>query len=242
MTFIKYVSALNVIFVGLYVLLTSSPVWADKPHAQGYWIWAGVPLKNPDPKASLYLFQGHFRKTHSGIDFAYEGPPPRPLAQQIGPVILTYRLSTLPPPERVARHYRQHKWAWEKDNVAISGIQIDFDSPTARLGAYAQWLGELRKELDDSEELSITGLGDWLLSASPKMLKQLSQPIDFIAFMIYHEGRSLNPIAPYARHLSKLSLPFRLGVLETQSGMVELRSIRTATGYRGDITFLMKEP
>lgn len=46
--------------------------------------------------------------------------------------------------------------------VALSGLQLDYDCPTARLADYAAFLAALRKELPEATPLAITALPDWL--------------------------------------------------------------------------------
>ena len=57
--------------------------------------------------------------------------------------------------------------------VNMRGVQLDYDCPTAGLGDYAGFLGELRSTLADTT-LSITALPDWLSApAFPEVLRGL---------------------------------------------------------------------
>jgi hypothetical protein len=53
---------------------------------------------------------------------------------------------------------------WRDAPVSLAGIEIDHDCGTARLPAYAQFLGALRARLDAALPLSITALPAWLAS------------------------------------------------------------------------------
>lgn len=53
---------------------------------------------------------------------------------------------------------------WRRSGVRLAGIEIDHDCATARLPAYAHWLGSVRSLLQNQERLSITGLPTWLQS------------------------------------------------------------------------------
>ncbi|MBL4692049.1 MAG: DUF3142 domain-containing protein, partial [Magnetovibrio sp.] len=198
------------------LIFTPPSAWAATVKAQGYWVWAGGALNDQSPQDTLYILQGHFRPDQGRMAYFYEGPPPRALAGRTAAVILTYRLSQLVPPSQIMRRYVQHKRAWARRGVQVSGLQIDFDSPTGRLDEYAKWLAKLRHVIGADGGLSITGLGDWLVSAPRTALKRLEQNINFIAFMIYHKGKPLKPLAPYIKRLQNLSLPYRLGLLDTQ--------------------------
>jgi Protein of unknown function (DUF3142) len=53
---------------------------------------------------------------------------------------------------------------WRDAPVTVAGIEIDHDCGTARLSAYARFLGALRARLDAALPLSITALPAWLAS------------------------------------------------------------------------------
>ncbi|WP_311971007.1 DUF3142 domain-containing protein [Pseudomonas baltica] len=55
---------------------------------------------------------------------------------------------------------------WQRSGVQVAGIEIDHDCATARLPAYAHWLGTLRERLHPQARLSITALPTWLNSAA----------------------------------------------------------------------------
>lgn len=62
---------------------------------------------------------------------------------------------------------------WQAAGIHLAGVEIDHDCATARLPAYAEWLGELRRQLPTGLELSITALPAWL--ASPQLESLLRQ-------------------------------------------------------------------
>lgn len=53
---------------------------------------------------------------------------------------------------------------WRKGGIALAGLEIDYDSPTARLRDYRDFLASLRSALDPAIRLSITALPTWLSS------------------------------------------------------------------------------
>lgn len=89
------------------------------------------------------------------------------LASVEKPCWLTFRIhsraldQTQWTPETVARLTRTFLEKAQKSDLAVQGLQIDYDAATERLPQYRDWLQQLRKELPDLP-LSITGLPDWL--------------------------------------------------------------------------------
>ncbi len=211
------------------------------PISDGFWIWAGLSPNGRDPGAILYLLQGHFQDGSDGPTYRYQGPVPRPLpGHEIG-IVLTYRLSNPVDPNWIAHHYRQQKWAWQAQGAIVRGLQIDYDCPTSRLTNYAAWLAVLRSEISPQEELSITGLPDWLVSSPPEPLFQLWENVEFIAFMLYRDVYPVIPLEPYLKHLSRLDMPFRIGLLEEQMADTRIASLANSPGYTGRIIFLIKK-
>lgn len=66
---------------------------------------------------------------------------------------------------------------WRQHGLTPAGLEIDYDSPTARLAGYALFLQRLRPLLPPDLPLSITGLPDWL--NSPDLDRLLEQTDDF---------------------------------------------------------------
>lgn len=54
--------------------------------------------------------------------------------------------------------------AWTKAGIPLTGIEIDYDAPTAKLAAYQLFVRALRKSLPEQLTLSITALPTWLES------------------------------------------------------------------------------
>lgn len=211
---------------------------SSNDYTVGRWVWAG---QSPDARRSseqLYVYQGIFRA--EGLPrYEFRGPKPRLMKGDKTPIVLTYRLQALVPPGMVEARYRAHAQAWRRRGSNVAGLQIDYDCPTARLPEYARWLEALGRQIEGGAELSITGLGDWLVSAQPNHLKNLSQQAAFIAFMMYHGRKALDPIEPFAVALARANFPFKLGLFQNQSSWPQLRKVRDAPGYRGDIFFVI---
>jgi len=62
------------------------------------------------------------------------------------------------------------------DGANVSGLQLDIDFPTRLLGQYQRTLSELRKEIPNGNQLSITGLPTWMESTA---LDGVLESVDF---------------------------------------------------------------
>jgi hypothetical protein len=223
----------------IFILFLASITIYDKA-LPSYWVWGGKLPAQTDKIDTLYLLQGYFWK---GQDFRYDFQGPRPEKQKVSmlPLVLTYRLQYLVPPEMVASRYSAHAKAWRERGGFVKGVQIDYDSPSSRLQEYSQWLGHLRTLLEKEAELSTTGLADWLLSAEPEGLNTLLQKTDYTAFMMYQGRSPLSPVTPFSIALRKLSHPFKLGVLKDQANDESFSRVRRTANYLGDIQFILPD-
>jgi hypothetical protein len=71
---------------------------------------------------------------------------------------------------------------WRQNRVPVAGIEIDHDCGTARLSAYARFLGELRTQIEDVAPLSITALPAWL--SAPDLDAVLAQ-VDEVVLQVH---------------------------------------------------------
>ncbi|MBT5654042.1 MAG: DUF3142 domain-containing protein [Alphaproteobacteria bacterium] len=228
------------LFALLVVLSASSSVRAsENDGVNAYWIWGSIIPEKARLARNLYVYQGVFDAVRSRDVYRFEGLSPRRIDDFEGNLILTYRLDQLVPPEMVVSRYIAHRQAWKRNGIRVDGLQIDYDSPTAKLKEYASWLVVLKNTVGDSVPVSITGLGDWLASAPPSHLNDLSQKVSFVAFMMYHGGRPLQRLNRYTARLARLTLPFKLGRLNTQQNDKMFESVFQAPGYQGEIVFML---
>lgn len=51
---------------------------------------------------------------------------------------------------------------WRGQGARLAGVEIDHDSPTARLGEYGRFLARLKESLGPALPLSVTALPTWL--------------------------------------------------------------------------------
>ncbi len=214
--------------------------WPANALETAYWIWAGIePGRLSAEKwrsSDLFVHQGFIDTSHGKPIFSKRGLSPHRIPSER--LRIVYRLNGLADAAGIAWLYQRQKFLWEREGNKVIGIQLDYDSPTTKLGRYADFLNELRRDLPPGTELSITGLGDWLASSDWAVLSRLSDTVDFVAFMLYHGNQPLRPIDKYATILSRFSRNFRVGLLPFQAGDKRLAGITDAPGYMGTVVFL----
>jgi hypothetical protein len=228
-----------IIFITCFYSQSSSSYIIEKANKKtsAYWVWGNVvPVKASSAK-HFYIYQGSFDRRRGHDIYNFEGLSPRPIANYSRKITLTYRLESLVPPAMVFSRFVAHRQAWSRHGIFVDGIQIDYDSPTGKLLKYSSWLSSLNNIVGNNVSVSITGLGDWLASAPTSHLKELSQQVSFVAFMMYHGSHPLKNIKNYTERLEKLSRPFKLGRLLSQSNMKTFEKVSKAQGYKGEIIF-----
>ncbi|MEQ5844068.1 DUF3142 domain-containing protein [Paraburkholderia acidicola] len=101
-----------------------------------------------------------------------------------GPVVAVVRfdgaLSNLDDAASIA-HIATLLDAWQREGIAVAGVEIDYDCATARLAGYQRFLGALRERLavtSPGMRLSITALPTWLDSpALDSLLAQADEAV-----------------------------------------------------------------
>lgn len=212
-----------------------------------YWVWAGHTLASFPADAPLYIHQATFERPpkRSGRSIR-PGSVFRVRRQGVGPIEmphrelwLTYRVEGLVAPQQLVDLFLADASLWTHRNNAIVGLQIDFDSPTKRLGDYAKLLREVRAGLKPEYRLSVTGLADWAANAPDAALAEIAQSVDEIIFQLY---RGRTPIADFERYVSQLSrvaVPYRVGILESQRNSIPAAVLNSGY-YRGAVIFPLK--
>lgn len=208
----------------------------------GCWLWAGRPASavpaDLAQSAPVYVHQATFERSH----VAREIPLPR--RQGLGPVnlpgrriFIVYRLEQLPDPAAVADLFSYDAGMWRLRGNEVAGLQIDFDSPSGRLGPYINFLQQLRSGLCAGCALSVTGLADWASSASPDELFSLADSTDEIIFQLYNGKRPIPALSQYAAHISRFQRPFKVGILPSQQNNLPL-DLLSSPQFRGAVIFL----
>ena len=221
-----------------WVYLWVSTLNASTP-PRDYWVWGGIaPTPEMSAARRLYVLQGEWAlppkvfnaalKPQGLAAFPWHGPE----------LVLTFRLSTLNSPKDLAQTALERANRWKNRGARVVGFQFDFDSPTARLKQYAQFLRELRTAIGHGWLLSVTGLADWSSSARPAELENLQGVVDEVVFQLYRGASPIANLDTYAASLRKLRLPYRVGLLPQ---MEIPASLTLSPNLRGVVTFLTKE-
>lgn len=226
-----------IITAGFYGLVNAAPSF------HGYWLWAGLSESDLPPHADrgpLYLYQGNLISSEQAPpSFDRKGLFPHPLKK--GEAWLVLRLEgQAVDPAALAGLFQKLAHEWERHGVRIEGLQIDFDAPTAWLTSYGDYLAAVRSKLPRSYRLSVTGLGDWILSGDRSALRRMTNAANEIVFQLY-QGR--HPIARdenYADLLAQANFPFRLGLLSAGRQDHLIARVKSNPYYRGAVIFIQK--
>ncbi|MTJ94001.1 MAG: DUF3142 domain-containing protein [Desulfovibrio sp.] len=105
---------------------------------------------------------------------------------------------------------------WRANVGLFAGLEIDYDSATARLPEYASFLRRLRAQIDSNLRLSVTALPAWLSSTG---LDELFEPVDEVVLQVHavkaaQEGIfSRQDATTWIRHMAaRIKKPFRVAL------------------------------
>lgn len=219
--------------------ITDSGGSANRSQSVGYWLWAGITPDLAPPNAELYVLQGHFETDSVSSTFERQGLYPHPI--KCSKLFLVYRLEGgFPADDSLLAIFKQQVRRWERHPVKVDGIQLDFDSPTGRLDAYATYLAQIRKILPAQYQLSITGLGDWAMSGSTDAMHDISASVDDIVFQLYQGRSPLPDIDDYLIRLKSYPLAFRVGLLNGHETPRLLTRLARNSHFKGTLYFIQR--
>ncbi|MNZ67723.1 hypothetical protein D3C78_859780 [compost metagenome] len=198
-------------------LLHGAAAQADTVRAEDYdafWLWSGVAAQPVLAQArSLYVLQGQISASrHGGVRLIAQGIAIPRLTR--GEVWVVYRAHTLRWGEDIHRTLLAQLRRWRRAGNPVVGVQIDFDARTRYLGEYAAFLRDFRQRLPADYKLSITGLLDWSSNAEPEAINQLKGVVDEVVVQTYQGRHSIPDYAAYLPRVSRLQLPFRIGLAQ----------------------------
>jgi hypothetical protein len=215
----------------------------DKVVAKNYrefWLWGGVEGRPFLERAeTIYLLQGEI-----GADPLAGGAvvvAARSVASpgsHRAPLYLVYRVRSLDFTPQIYETIRARLARWRREPGEVKGVQIDFDAATRHLDDYASFLHNLRQELPAGAKLSVTGLMDWASQAALEDLDRLGGVVDEIVFQTYRGRATVRNIDAYVARLSRLAIPFKLGLVESGDWR-EPASLAGNPYFRGFVVFLV---
>ncbi len=230
---------INYIFTILLFPLFLTSCNIDNKRSVSYWLWAGITTDDAPPNSEYYIYQGRIDTETDEPIYTRLGLYPHPLKSS--KVVLVYRINgLLPNVNYVVDLFLENVAHWHSHPLKISGIQLDFDSPTSKLPEYSKFLNEFRKHLSEKYIISITGLGDWLFSNQQQSLFSISTCVDEIVFQLY-QGRSyLYDFDKFVIKLSEYTQSFRIGLLHEVHTPSTIESLKSNPNYGGIIYFIQK--
>ncbi len=214
----------------------AAPARVDARDYDAFWLWAGVvPQPVLDRAKTLYILAAEVK---GGPVARYVSL--RPSVPRVGHarVWIVYRVDNLAwqrdVPERIARDIA----LWRGAGNDIAGVQIDFDAATRGLPGYAQFLRTFRKSLPPGTGLSVTGLLDWSSGGNSPALNALAGTVDEVVLQTYQGRHTIENYEAYMAQLSKLRVPFRIGLVQNGTWTVPA-GIGDNPNFRGYVVFLV---
>lgn len=215
----------------------------DPREYDAFWLWAGV---QPQPVLShartLYVLRGQIEPVRGDDSQVRIVEQHAAVPRQIdADQWLVYRVHTLrwsPTIESIVLA-QLHRSRGAGDRVI--GVQIDFDAHTLHLQEYWNFLREFRDKLPSGYKLSITGLLDWTSRADSEQVSQLRGIVDEVVVQTYQGRRTIPNYADYFPRVSRLTLPFKIGVVQGGAWNPPPDLMRNPW-FRGYVVFLLNGP
>jgi len=221
-------------------LLSGSAQAAERVDARqhsAFWLWSGVKASNDLQNAqTVYLHQGEVLTRAGEVIFQRLGLP---VSRLTFPAIwLTVRFTTLDVPQTIVPRIVRLMQRWRAAGNQVVGLQVDFDAATYQLADYAQFLQQLRQQLPPEFALGVTGLLDWAKTGDIATLNALA--VDELVVQSYQGRRTVANYQDYLPALSRLRIPFKLGLVQNgkRDRQAEMQ-LNDSPYYRGTVVFML---
>ncbi|MET0611704.1 MAG: DUF3142 domain-containing protein [Pseudomonas caspiana] len=220
--------------------IASASAAVDAEDYDAFWLWGGVSSQEVLAKArTLYVLQGQISSSrserHRRVNFVAQGMAVSRLPQE--ELWIVYRAHTLRWPDAVYTQLLGQLNRWQQTGSNVAGIQIDFDARTRYLDEYVEFLRDLRQRLPDNYRLSITGLMDWSSNADASVIGELKGVIDEVVVQTYQGRHSIPDYKAYLPRLSRLGLPFKVGLIQGGEWSAPAY-LERSEGFLGYVVFL----
>ncbi|EOC0418674.1 DUF3142 domain-containing protein [Cronobacter malonaticus] len=235
-------AAAQILLVSL--LLATTSAWAQTTRAndadyRAFWLWSGVrPSAALREAEVIYLHQGDVVTRQDKPVFVRLG---QPVARLRAPALwLTVRLERLDLSDEMLDTLARLPVRWAQAGNPVTGLQIDFDAATRRIGDYGQFLTRLRARLDGRFALGVTGLLDWAQTGSVAQLNAL--PVDELVVQTYQGRHTVPGYARYLPALLGLRIPFKIGIAQNgEWDKAQEKTLAASPWYRGAVIFVMND-
>ena len=223
----------KIVGLGLVILALFAWLYKGERKPPRYWVWAGVATTKAPADAVLYIYQGVWQ---DGA-FTHKGSFPFPCGQK--KIHLVYRIQgAFPNPETLFHLFANHGRQWEGHGITVVGLQIDYDSPSKKLPQYLAFLKQVKALMPPAYQLSITGLGDWLVQGDPEALDEIGQTVDEIIFQMYQHAEHVPGIEVYLSKLKSKNFSYGIGILEGEASPFPIDDDLSIKYYQGIIQFI----
>jgi hypothetical protein len=222
------------LWLGITSITSAQPSVVDANRYDAFWLWAGVASQPALTHArTVYLLDAEVRPGKAAL---ISQRPALPHVQHAD-VWMVVRVETLDWSPTLYTQVLADLARWRQAGNRIVGLQVDFDAHTRHLEEYAAFLKGLRRRLPADCKLGITGLLDWSSHGDPQGLDALAGAVDEVVLQIY-QGRHVIPgYARYLTRLSRLKIPFRIGLLEGGDWQ-QPANLASNPYFRGFVVFL----
>ncbi|WP_325081922.1 DUF3142 domain-containing protein [Klebsiella aerogenes] len=209
----------------------------DARQHSAFWLWSGVKAGDELRNAqTVYLHQGEVLKQAGEVVFQRLGLPVSRLT--FPSIWLTVRFTTLDVPPTIVPRIVRLMQRWQTAGNQVVGLQIDFDAGTYQLAVYARFLRQLRQQLPPEFALGVTGLLDWAKTGDIATLNALA--VDELVVQSYQGRRTVANYQHYLPALSRLRIPFKLGLVQNGSrDKLAETQLQRSPYYRGTVVFML---
>jgi hypothetical protein len=156
-------------------------------------------------------------------------------SSEVGALVRLYEIDE---PAELATQIVYLRDQWAEYQVEFSEIQLDFDCPSSRLLEYAQFIAELRPQLENLNidlPISTTGLLTWL-EDNPEGAEALGASVEYVAYQLYTNFDPLPNLKNYYPLIENIEYSYKIGI-STSHGFDNITYPKNEN-YYGQLIFL----
>lgn len=217
------------------VLLLSFFVVFEVDNKTDYWVWGWGDMVYVPKDSPVVLYQGDYMIYGGALSFVKRGVDPNASFKN-NDVSLLVRVYVVENPELLAKNIGYLISEWRGYGVVINHVQLDYDSPSAGLDQYSEFISELKTNIDGLEvQLSSTGLLAWLHD-NPSGVKKVAEQVSFITYQLYSDFHPVTGLDSYYPAIKGINYPYKIGV--TTSFRFSSVNFPKNSSYIGQSVFL----